>query len=125
MDLSFSPEDEAFRQEVLAFIAEGRPQLPPRLGPQEEANRSKADYLVWHRLLAAKGWAAPSWPKEYGGAEWSVTRRHIFTTETARADMPIVLPFGIGMVGPVIYTFWTAAQKQKFLPPLLAGEHWW
>jgi alkylation response protein AidB-like acyl-CoA dehydrogenase len=125
MDLSFSPEDEAFRQEVRDFIAQARPLLPDNLGPPEQARLSKDEYLVWHRLLYKRGWVAPAWPKELGGAEWSVTQRHIFTSETAGAGMPTTLPFGLGMVGPVIYTFGNEAQKKKFLPRILSGEDWW
>jgi alkylation response protein AidB-like acyl-CoA dehydrogenase len=125
MDLSFSPQDEAFRQEVRDFIAEARPQLPPNLGTPEQARLSKDDYLVWHRLLYKKGWIAPAWPKELGGAAWTVTQRYIFSAETARAGMPTTLPFGLGMVGPVIYTFGSETQKKKFLPRILSGEDWW
>src|ERR1700743_2065354 len=125
MDLSFSPEEEAFRQEVRDFIAEAKPQLPNNLGTPEQARLTKDDYLVWHRLLFKKGWVAPSWPRELGGAGWSVTQRYIFATETARAGMPTTLPFGLGMVGPVITTFGSEAQKKKFLPRILSGEDWW
>lgn len=125
MDLSFSPKEEAFRQEVKDFIAEAKPRLPKNLGAPELARLSKQDYLVWHKLLYRKGWVAPAWPKAYGGAEWSVTERHIFSTETAIAGMPTTLPFGLGMVGPVIYTFGNDAQKKKFLPRILSGEDWW
>ena len=125
MDLSFSPQEEAFRQEVRDFIAETKPKLPKNLGAPEQARLSKTDYMVWHKLLYAKGWVAPAWPKQYGGAEWSVTQRYIFSTETAKASMPTTLPFGLGMVGPVIYTFGNEAQKKKFLPRILSGEDWW
>ncbi len=60
-----------------------------------------------------------------GGANWSVTQRYIFATETAKQSMPTTLPFGLGMVGPVIYTFGSEAQKKKFLPRILSGEDWW
>ena len=125
MDLSFSPEEEAFRQEVREFIAEAKPRLPKNLGAPEQARLSKDDYLVWHRLLYKKGWVAPAWPKELGGCDWSVTRRYIFSSEIAKAGMPTTLPFGLGMVGPVIYTFGSEAQKAKFLPRILSGDDWW
>ncbi|HEY4276265.1 MAG TPA: acyl-CoA dehydrogenase family protein [Rhizomicrobium sp.] len=125
MDLSFSPEEEVFRQEVLDFIAEAKRELPPDLGPPEEARLSKDDYLAWHRLLYKKGWVAPGWPKELGGCAWSVTQKYIFATETAKAGMPTTLPFGLGMVGPVIFTFGNDAQKKKFLPRILSGDDWW
>ena len=125
MDLSFSPQEEAFRQEVRDFIAEAKPKLPKNLGAPEQARLSKDDYLVWHRLLYKKGWVAPAWPKELGGADWSVTQRYIFSTEIAKAGMPTTLPFGLGMVGPVIYTFGSEVQKAKFLPRILSGDDWW
>jgi hypothetical protein len=125
MDLSFSPQEEAFRQEVRDFIAKAAPRLPKNLGTPEQARHSKDEYLVWHRLLYKRGWVAPAWPKELGGAGWSVTERYIFATETAKAGMPSTLPFGLGMVGPVIYTFGNEAQKKKFLPRILSGEDWW
>jgi alkylation response protein AidB-like acyl-CoA dehydrogenase len=125
MDLSFSPQEEAFRQEVRDFIAEAKPKLPKNLGAPEQARLSKDDYLVWHRLLFNKGWVAPAWPKEMGGADWSVTQRYIFSTETALAGMPTTLPFGLGMVGPVITAFGSEAQKKKFLPRILSGDDWW
>ncbi|HEY2836162.1 MAG TPA: acyl-CoA dehydrogenase family protein [Rhizomicrobium sp.] len=125
MDLSFSPQEEAFRQEVRDFIAEAGPQLPKNLGAPELARHSKDDYLAWHRLLYKKGWVAPAWPKELGGTGWSVTERYIFSTETAKTGMPTTLPFGLGMVGPVIYTFGNEAQKKKFLPRILSGADWW
>jgi hypothetical protein len=125
MDLSFSPEEEAFRQEVRDFIADAKPALPKNLGAPEQARLSKDDYLVWHRLLYKKGWVAPAWPKELGGADWSVTQRYIFSAENAKASMPTTLPFGLGMVGPVIYTFGTEMQKMRFLPRILSGDDWW
>jgi hypothetical protein len=68
---------------------------------------------------------APNWPKVYGGTGWTVTQRYIFNEECARAETPPILPFGVSMVAPVIYTFGTDAQKEKFLPRILSGEDWW
>ena len=67
MDLSFSPEEEAFRKEVRAFIADAKAKLPNSSARRKLATRSKDDYLAWHKLLYKKGWVAPLWPKEYGG----------------------------------------------------------
>ncbi len=123
MDLSFSPQEEAFRESVRSFIAE---HLPAHLkGRTRRDLETKEDYLAWHRELYRQGWIAPNWPKEYGGTGWSVTERYIFNEECARAETPPVLPFGLAMVGPVIYTFGNAAQKAKFLPRILSGEDWW
>jgi alkylation response protein AidB-like acyl-CoA dehydrogenase len=124
MDLEFSPEDLAFREEARAFIADNYP-LALR-GKQEEGEElAKEDFLSWHRVLAKKGWIAPAWPKEYGGPGWTTTQRFIWSEELARADTLPILPFGINMVGPVIYTFGTPEQKARFLPRILSGEDWW
>ena len=125
MDLSFSPEEESFRAEVRAFIAEAKPKLPKALGVPETATRQKEDYLVWHKLLYKKGWIAPHWPKKYGGTGWSVTQRYIFNEECAAAEMPVVVPFGLNMLGPVLIAFGRDEQKAKYLPRILAGEDWW
>ncbi|WP_448577551.1 acyl-CoA dehydrogenase family protein [Thermaurantiacus sp.] len=124
MDLAFSAEEIAFRNEVRAFI---ETHYPAALrGKQDEGEElGKEDMLSWHRILAAKGWVAPAWPKEYGGPGWNATQRYIFSEELARADTIPVLPFGINMVGPVIYTFGTPEQKARFLPRILSGDDWW
>ena len=124
MDLEFSPEDVAFREEARAFIAENYPAA--LRGKQDEGEElAKEDFLSWHRVLAKKGWIAPAWPKEYGGPGWTTTQRFIWSEELARADTLPILPFGINMVGPVIYTFGTPEQKARFLPRILSGEDWW
>jgi len=124
MDLSFSPEEQAFRQDVRAFIADAKPKLPD-IGAAESADRSKEEYLAWHKLLYKKGWVAPLWPKEYGGTGWNVTQRYIFNEECANAETPTTLPFGLNMVAPVIFTYGNDEQKKKFLPRILSGEDWW
>ncbi len=124
MNLDFSAEDLAFRDEVRAFIAENYPaQLR---GKQDEGDElTKEDFLSWHKVLAKKGWVAPAWPVEYGGTGWTSTQRYIWSEETASADCIRLMPFGLAMVGPVIYTFGTPEQKAKFLPRILSGEDWW
>jgi alkylation response protein AidB-like acyl-CoA dehydrogenase len=126
MDLSFSPEEEAFRADVRAFIADAKTKLPKTdVGAPEAATRTKEDYLAWHKLLYKQGWVAPLWPKEYGGPGWSVTQRFIFNQEAANAETPTTLPFGLSMVGPVIFTYGNDEQKKKYLPRILSGEDWW
>jgi pimeloyl-CoA dehydrogenase large subunit len=124
MDLSFSPQEEAFRKEVRDFIADAKTKLPD-VGAPELANRTKEDYLAWHKLLYKKGWVAPLWPKEYGGTGWNVTQRYIFNEECANAETPTTLPFGLNMVAPVIFTYGNDEQKKKYLPRILSGEDWW
>ena len=124
MDLNFSADDLAFQGEVRSFIAENYPaELKSKSEEGEEL--SKADFLSWHRALAAKGWAGIAWPVEYGGTGWTSVQRYIFAEESARADAMRLLPFGLNMVGPVIYTFGTPEQKAKFLPRILSGDDWW
>ena len=124
MHVDFSPEDMAFQQEVRTFIAEN---YPAHLrGKQDEGEElSKEDFLSWHRILAKKGWVAPAWPVEYGGTGWSPTQKYIWSEETASADCIRLMPFGLAMVGPVIYTFGTPEQKARFLPGILSGDDWW
>ena len=124
MDMEFSAEDLAFQQEVRTFITENYPESL-RAVQAEGEEMSKEDFLVWHKILAKKGWAAPAWPVEYGGTGWTPTQRFIWSEETAAADCVRLMPFGLAMVGPVIYTFGTAEQKAKFLPRIISGEDWW
>jgi alkylation response protein AidB-like acyl-CoA dehydrogenase len=124
MDLEFSPADIAFREEARAFIAENYPEHL-RSKQDEGEEMAKEDFLSWHRVLAKKGWVAPAWPKEYGGPGWTTVQRYIWSEELARADTIPIMPFGINMVGPVIYTFGTPEQKARFLPRILSGEDWW
>jgi hypothetical protein len=122
--MEFSPEDLAFQQEVRDFIAENYP-ADLRDKQDEGEEMSKEDFLAWHKILHKKGWIAPAWPVEYGGTGWTPTQRFIWSEETARADCIRLMPFGLAMVGPVIYTFGTPEQKAHFLPRILSGEDWW
>src|ERR1044071_4137826 len=123
MNLDFTPEELAFRDEVRAFI---RDNYPAHLrGRVFREDLSRDDFLAWHKILGKKGWAAPAWPKEYGGTGWTPTQRYIWLEENARADTIPPLPFAVAMVGPVIYTFGTPEQKARFLPRILSGEDWW
>jgi alkylation response protein AidB-like acyl-CoA dehydrogenase len=124
MQLEFSPEELAFQQEVRSFIAENYPEKL-RSVQDEGHDLSKEDFLSWHRILAKKGWIAPAWPVEYGGTGWTPTQRFIWSEELAAADCVGTMPFGLSMVGPVIYTFGTPEQKARFLPGILSGDDWW
>jgi alkylation response protein AidB-like acyl-CoA dehydrogenase len=124
MNLDFSPEDLAFRDEVRAFVSANYP-AELRAKVDEGDEMAKEDFLTWHRILAKKGWVAPSWPKEWGGCEWTSTQKYLFSEEMARADAIAVLPFGVAMVAPVIYTFGTKEQKERYLPKIYNGEEWW
>jgi alkylation response protein AidB-like acyl-CoA dehydrogenase len=123
MNLEFSPEEIAFRDEVRAFIEANYPENLKGKGLREDL--SKEEFLAWHKILGKKGWSAPAWPVEYGGTGWTATQRYIWLEENARAETIPPLPFGVSMVGPVIYTFGTPEQKQRFLPGILSGDVWW
>ncbi|MEL7128254.1 MAG: acyl-CoA dehydrogenase family protein [Pseudomonadota bacterium] len=122
MNLDFTPEEIAFRDEVRAFIEENHPE-GLALNAAEDLPREA--FLAWHKILHEKGWVAPAWPVEYGGTGWTATQRYIWSEENARVDAIMPLPFGISMVGPVIYTFGNEAQKKRFLPGILSGDEWW
>ncbi len=123
MDLDFLPEHAEFRKEVRDWIAANYPAETRR---KQEAGEhlGKEDILAWHRILHNKGWLTPSWPVEYGGTGWDSVRKYIFSEELARAQTSQT-SFGLGMIGPVLYTFATPEQKEKFLPGTMNGDIWW
>jgi alkylation response protein AidB-like acyl-CoA dehydrogenase len=123
MNLDFTPEETAFRDEVRAFIRDNYPKELSGMGSREDLTREQ--FLGWHKILGKKGWSAPAWPKKYGGTGWTSTQRYIWSEENARVDALMPLPFGVSMVGPVIYTFGSEEQKAKHLPGILAGDVWW
>jgi pimeloyl-CoA dehydrogenase large subunit len=124
MDLQLTEDELAFRAEVRAFV---RDNLPPSIREKSVAQRrlSKDDYVRWTRILADKGWAVPHWPKEWGGTGWSPIKQAIFLDETQRGNAPEAIAFGVNMVGPVIYTFGSQAQKERFLPRIVDLRDWW
>jgi len=124
MDLNYSAEESAFRDEVRAWLSANLPaDLRDKVVNYRELTRD--DLLRWHRILAAKGWVAPEWPTEWGGTGWDVTRRYIFEEECGYAGAPPVIPFGLRMCAPVLFRFGTDAQKQRFLPRIYKGEDFW
>ena len=124
MNLSFSEEDLGFQNEVRSFIADNYP-ADIKNKMDNGIPLSKEDILTWQRILSKKGWFAVNWPEEYGGTGWSVTQKHIFQNELASANTPTLVPFGVSMCGPVIYSFGTQEQKDKFLPGIINNDVWW
>src|SRR3982750_1727130 len=124
MDLNFSAEEVAFRDQVRAWLAQN---LPADLRDKVAAYHplSKDDLLRWHRILAKQGWVAPSWPKEWGGTDWNVVQRYIFEEECGYAGAPPLIPFGLTMCASVLLKFGTPAQKQRFLPRIYNGDDFW
>jgi alkylation response protein AidB-like acyl-CoA dehydrogenase len=124
MDLSFTPEHEAFRADVRAWIQSA---MPPHITSKAAIDGyfDMHEVMEWHKILYAKGWVAPHWPKELGGPGFDATRRFILTEELELAGAPQLSPFGLAMVGPLIIQFGNPAQKQRFLPKILSGEEVW
>ncbi len=115
---------DAFRGEVRRFLAD---HLTPefRKAGSMGFGIDRKTGAEWHRLLYERGWVAPEWPVEYGGTGWSALQKHVFAEECALAGTPMLMPFGLGMVGPVLYTFGSKAQKEQHLPGILDGSVWW
>ncbi len=124
MDLSFTPDELTFRAEARAWIYSA---MPPHIREKAavDGHFEMDEIMEWHRVLYAKGWVAPHWPKEVGGPGLDVTRRFILTEELELAGAPALSPFGLSMVGPLLIQFGNEAQKQRFLPKILAGEEKW
>ena len=124
MDLNFTPEEEAFRAEVRSFLKDNlSEELAAKVRNGEELG--KADLEGWHATLQSRGWLAVTWPVEYGGPGWNAVQRHIFDEECALANTPRIVPFGLGMLGPVLIKFGTEKQKADILPRILDGTDWW
>jgi len=124
MNLDFSAEEIAFRDQVRSFFADEYPQdvIAKNVGWVE---LGKDDYVRAQKALHARGWAAPNWPRQYGGTGWSHTQRYLFFKEMGASGAPWVIPFGVMMVAPVIYTFGSEDQKARFLPGTLSSDVWW
>jgi alkylation response protein AidB-like acyl-CoA dehydrogenase len=124
MDLSFSPEQEAFREEVRAWIGTAMPD-DLREKAEHDAQFDHADTMRWHKILAEQGWVAPHWPKKFGGPGLDATQRFVVTEELELAGAPLLSPFGLAMVGPALMQFGTPQQHERFLPKILSGEEVW
>jgi alkylation response protein AidB-like acyl-CoA dehydrogenase len=124
MDLRFTPEEIAFRQEVRTFIREN---LPADIHAKMKLGHgpNKEDIVRWQRILNAKGWAGLSWGKEHGGPGWTAIQKMIFLEENQMAPAPELSSFNITMIGPVLIQFGTEAQKKRFLPRAANLDDWW
>ena len=123
MDLAWSAKDLEFRDEVRAFLeANLTPELrrAGRLMTSVYADHQAS--MAWQAILHERGWAAPAWPVEYGGCDWTLTQHYIFNRESTLADAPSLSPMGIKMVAHAIVAFGTPEQKDYFLPRILTGE---
>jgi hypothetical protein len=124
MHISFTSKEIAFQKDVRQFFTEKYPEAIKH--KQNNAiTLSRDDFVTWQKILFKQGWAGINWPKEHGGTGWTPVQKYIFAIEMANANAPAMIPFGVQMVGPVIYTFGNEEQKKRFLPDILASNVWW
>jgi len=124
MDLRFTPEEIAFRDEVRAFFKASVPEVVRRK-MRESRSLAKEDLVAWQRILHKRGWATPHWPVEWGGTGWSPTQQYLFMDEMQQAPAPPPLQFGVNMLGPVLIAFGNEKQKRHFLPRIANIDDWW
>ncbi|WP_019561968.1 MULTISPECIES: acyl-CoA dehydrogenase family protein [Caldimonas] len=124
MDLNFTAEELAFRDEVRSWV---RAHLPQDIAHKvhNDLRLTKDDLQRWAKILGKKGWHGYGWPKEFGGPGWNAVQKHLFEEECALAGAPRIVPFGPVMVAPVIMAFGSAEQQRRFLPGIMSGEVWW
>ncbi|WP_313625876.1 acyl-CoA dehydrogenase family protein [Achromobacter sp.] len=124
MNLTWTPQERQFRDEVRAFAAAKLPDdIRNKVLRHQRLERD--DYVRWHNILADQGWGAPNWPVEYGGTGWNALQRLIFEVECFKAGAPRLLPFGLSMIGPVLMKYGNAEQKARLLPRMIRVQDWW
>ena len=124
MDLAFTPEEQAFRDEIRTWV---RANLPEDIAHKvrNDLHLTRDDMQRWAKILGKKGWLGYGWPTEFGGPGWSAVQKHLFEEECALACTPRIVPFGPVMVAPVIMAYGTPEQHKRFLPGIASGEVWW
>ena len=126
MDLSFKPEYEEFRKEVIDFLDKELTTELREAGKLTASVFSEVEYSSkWHKILHKKGWIGSKWPKEYGGTGWDDMQRYIFASECSKAGSPSPTAMGLAMVGPVLMKYGTQEQKDFYLPRILSGDDFW
>ncbi len=126
MNLDFSADEEAFREEVRDFLADNLTDDLRRYAERMTSVYAEKEVaLAWQAILVRRGWAAPSWPEAYGGCNWTIAQHYIFDVEMARAGAPPLSPMGISMCGPALIGHGSDAQKDYFLPRILSGDDFW
>ena len=124
MDLTFTPEEQKFREDIRAWVAASLPQhISHKV--HNALHQTREDMQDWAKILGKKGWLGYAWPKEFGGPGWNAIQKHLFEEECAMAGAPRIVPFGPVMVAPVIMAFGSPAQQQRHLPGIASGEVWW
>ena len=124
MHVSFTEEELEFQREVRTFFAEKFPD-DIRNKANGDIPLSKEDYIRWQKILHTQGWAAVNWPVEFGGTGWTPVQHYIYANEMATANAPDMIPFGVKMVAPIVYTYGNEEQKARFLPDILESNVWW
>jgi alkylation response protein AidB-like acyl-CoA dehydrogenase len=124
MDLNFTADELAFRDEVGRWVGT---HLPADISHKVRngLRLSKDDFQRWARILGKQGWLGSNWPKDFGGPGWNAVQKHLFEEECALAGAPRVVPFGPVMVAPVIMAFGSPEQQRRFLPGIASGDVWW
>jgi alkylation response protein AidB-like acyl-CoA dehydrogenase len=123
MHAQYTENELIFQSEVRKFMeSKFTPELSKRIRKTETFREAT---IEWQKILDAQGWAVNGWPVNLGGCGWSATKKYIFNCEVARAGAPEVIPMGIKMVAPVIYTFGTEEQQKRFLPSIKSSDIWW
>ena len=124
MDLRFTPAENDFRAEVRKVF---QTEVPAHVRRKVEMgyHLDKSEWVASHKALHKRGWAAPHWPREWGGQDWTPVQHHIFIEESQANSVPQPLPFNVSMCGPVLINFGTEAQKKRFLPRMAALDDWW
>ena len=124
MDLAFTPEEQKFREDIRAWVADNLPQhISHKVHNALELTRD--DMQTWAKILGKKGWLGYGWPKEFGGPGWTAVEKHLFEEECAMAGAPRIVPFGPVMVAPVIMAYGNKEQQERLLPGIASGEVWW
>ncbi len=126
MDIDYTADELAFRDEVRAFIAQNHTaEIKAKTAKSLTGYINKDDHVAWQKALHKKGWIAPNWPVEHGGPGWSATQKYLYETEMMKAGCLRPVAFGLKMVAPVIMEFGTEEQKKQFLPDILETNVWW
>ena len=124
MDLAFSPEENAFREEVRRFVTAHLPDTI-RDKVMNGVHLEREEHVAWQRTLHGRGWGGVGWPQEFGGPGWTPTQLYIFEEECAAAGAPRLISFGLKMIAPVLMAFGSPAQQQRFLPKIMSAGEWW